>query len=52
MASTIPAAESDLEWLLGDMLEQCAIDWTIGRMRMSVQEHNPFKVGDKSETAE
>lgn len=31
MTSTIPAAESDLEWLLGDMLEQCAsLDWTIG----------------------
>lgn len=30
MSSTIPAAESDLEWILGDMLEQCAIDWTIG----------------------
>mgnify|MGYP000865881566 CR=1 FL=1 len=31
MASTIPAAESDLEWLLGDMLEQCAsLNWTIG----------------------
>lgn len=30
MASTIPAAESDLEWVLGEMLEQCAIDWTIG----------------------
>jgi len=30
MRSTIPAAESDLEWLLGDMLEQCAEeDWTI-----------------------
>ena len=31
MTSTIPQSESDLEWLLGDMLEQCAsLNWTIG----------------------
>lgn len=30
MTSTIPAAESDLMWLLAEMLDECAIDWTIG----------------------
>lgn len=30
MTSTIPTAESDLTWQLANMLEQCAIEWTIG----------------------
>ena len=34
MTSTIPTSESELEWLLGDMLEQCAsLNWTIGEER-------------------
>lgn len=30
MRSTVPAAESDLMVLLAEMLDECAIDWTIG----------------------